>query len=240
MYLAIDGIPLIRKPHTIEVVPQQHNQAYTADQRALVQPGGEYVVVNATFGRALTYEMVMAELNRRRASRGVHSITFEPMRGGRRLTINAYMGVVREAHVGYDSCGRIISSNITVPFVQVDTVTSLYPIRWKLRGILSVFDAWTYQTALAGGTIIAVNGWIRDLGSGAGQTRIQISNATTDYLSTRGDFVQGGTHVLINQVVAANADFAGGDRLDIDIDGIPAGGLSQDALITAWCWLFRP
>lgn len=240
MYLAIDGRPLIRQPHTIEVVPQAHTQAYTADQRALVMPGGEYTVINCTFGRSLTYEMVMAELNRVRASRGVHSITFEPMRGGRRLTINAYQGVVREAHVGYDSCGKIISSSITVPFIQVDTPTWLYPIRWRLRGILSVIDAWTYQEAPAAGTFVAVDGWIRDVGAGAGQTRIQISNGTTDYLSTRGDFVQGGTHRMINQVLAANPDFAGGDRLDIDIDDIPGGGLSQDALITAWAWLFRP
>lgn len=240
MYLAIDGIPLIRQPHSIEIVPQEHGVAYTADRRALVFPGGEYVVLNCTFGRSLTYEMVSQELHRRRADRGVHAVTFESMRGGRRITINAYMGVVRQAHVGYDACGRIVSSAFTVSFVQVDTPTFLYRMRFPVPGILSVADAWSYRTAPAAGTIIAVDGWIRDLGSGAGQTRVQVSNGATDYLSTRGDFVQGGTHQMENQVLAAAPDFAAGDRIDIDIDEIPAGGLSQDATVTLWCWLFRP
>ncbi len=240
MYLAIDGIPLIRQPHSIEVVPQQHSSGYTADQRALVMPGGEYVVVNATFGRSLTYEGVLAELHRVRADRGIHSITFEPLRGGRRLTINAYMGVVRQAHVGYDSCGRIISSSVTVPFIQVDTPTVLYPLRWKLRGIIDVRDAYTSVVPTAAGTIVLVDGFIRDLGAGMGQTRIQLSNDTTDYLSTRGDFVVGGSNRMVNQVLGTDLDFAAGDQLDADVDDIPGGGLSKDALITAWCWLFRP
>lgn len=240
MYLAIDGLPLIRQPHSIEIVPQQHTQAYTGDQRALVMPGGEYIVVNATFGRGLTYEMVLQELHRNRAERGVHSITFEPLRGGRRLTINAYMGVVRQAHVGYDSCGRIISSSITVPFIQVDTPTVLYPLRWKLRGIIDQRDAYTSIVPTAAGTIVAVDGWIRDLGAGGGQTRVQLSNDTTDYLATTGDFVTGGSNQMVNQVLGADLDFAAGDQLDADVDTIPGGGLSKDAVITAWCWMFRP
>lgn len=244
MFLAIDGRKMIRQPHTIEIPPiASHEVAETADQRPTVKPGSRYVQVNCTFGRNYTYQDVMGELYRLRANRGVHSITFEPMAGKRYLTINAYMGEVSETHVGYDGC-KIVDSSLTVPFIQVDTPTFLIPIRFRLRGILAILTPWTFHIVQAAGRIFDIDGWIRDLGAGGGQTRIQIHNETRaiDYLSTPGDFicVAPPNKRLQNAVLGVDLDYAQGDELYCNITDIPGFGMSADALVTVWTWSYRP
>src|SRR3990170_5203170 len=189
MYLAIDGRRLIREPHSIELQPYAHETGMTAEQRPTVRPGSDFVTLNITWGDNFSYQDVVGELDRLRANRGVHAIGFEPIKGQRYLTINAFMGKPRYTSVGYDSCGRIADSAFTIPFVQVDTPTFLYCMRFKLKGILAVMAPFTRRLAPAAGRIIAVDGYIRDLGSGAGQTSIQASNGATNYLATEGDFI---------------------------------------------------
>lgn len=241
MYLALDGRPLIRQPHQIEIVPYEHDAGLTADGRPRVRPGAEgYVQLNCTWGREVTYQDVLGELHRKRANRGVHSISFQPRHGCRPITVNAWMGQPRVTHVGYTAGGKLAQNAVTIPFVQVDTPTGLYALRLAARGIIAVAAPIASHVAPAAGQIVAVDGWIRDLGSGTGQTSIQVSNGATNYLSTEGDFVQGGNHQLQNQALATDLDFDGGDQIDLDVTDIPTGGLSGDALVTVWAWLFRP
>lgn len=241
MYLAIDGRPLIRQPHSIEIVLPEDQTAMTPEQRPLVFPGGERVVLNCTWGRNMTYEKVVTELGRVRADRGVHSVTFEPRAGCRYLTINAWMGRPRQAHVGYTFDGKIVLGSFTIPFYQVDLAAQLFCLSWKLMNIIALGDQVCRHLAPNAGTIMAVDGYIADLGAGGGQTRIQISNGAVDYLAVRGDFVCAPPDkIMQNQVLGTNLTFAQGDPLDIDVDSIPAGGLSKDATILAWCLAFRP
>lgn len=242
MYLAIDGRRVIRQPHSIELQPYGHETGMTADQRPTVRPGSDHVVLNMTWGDNASYQDVLGELDRLRANRGVHAVTFEPMRGQQFLTINAWMGKPRYTMVRYDGCGQIITSAFTVPFVQVDTPTFLYAMRFSLKGILAVMAPFTRRLAPAAGRIIGVNGSIADLGSGAGQTSIQVSNGATNYLSVEGDFINSAppNFRLQNQVLGTSLDFAQDDPLDIDVTDIPAGGLSKWATIFVWCWLYRP
>lgn len=241
MYFAIDGRRLIREPHTIEHQPYGHEVSLTADQRPQVRPGSEYSVLNCTWGSNFSYQDVLAELDRLRANRGVHALTLEGIRGQRYVTLNAFMGKARYTAQGYTSCGGIVSSAFTIPFIQVDTPTFLFPIRFILRGIIAVASPMASHRAPAAGRIIAIDGWINDLGSGAGQTRIQISNGATNYLSTPGDFVCAPPdRQLANAVLGASLDFAQGDQLDCDVTAIPGGGLSSNAIVTVWAWAYRP
>lgn len=240
MYLAIDNRRLIRQPHQIEIVPAEHASTLTADARPQVQPGGEYVTINCTWGESFTYQDVLGELDRLRANRGIHALTFEASKGCRYLTVNAFMGKAAITHVGYTSQNKIAMSAFTIPFVQVDTPTFLYAMRWTIRGIITAVSPHASHIAPAAGRIIAVDGFIRDVGAGAGQTRIQVSNGATNYLATPGDFLVVGDHELTNQVLATDTDFADGDQIDIDVTAIPAGGMSSGMLVTAWCLVFRP
>jgi len=244
MYLAIDGRAMIRAPHQIEVVPYESVNGFTADDRPTSRERRHYVVINCTFGSNLSYQDVMGELDRLRANRGVHSITFEPIRGCQYLTINAKMERPRVTHVGYDNKGNIAYSAFAVSFVQVETVTYLYPLYFDFDGILAAMNPYTWEEPPAAGRIISVQGHIRDLGAGAGQTRIQLYNGdrAINYLSTPGDFLNAAPpdHSLQNAVLGTDLDFAEGDRIHGIVSAIPAGGMSRDALVTAWTWLHAP
>ncbi len=244
MYLAIDRRELIREPHTIEISLPNEEVTETADGRPHVRPGGEYAVINCTWGNNVSHQDVLRELDRRRANRGVHAVSFELWGGDchERVTLNCWMGRPKHTHIRQLKSGKYANASFTVPFYQVDTPTFLVPLRFRLPGIIAVGDAMCVRVAPAAGEIFGIDGFIRDLGSGAGQTRIQVRNATTDtdYLSTPGDFPQGGNHVLANKVLTTDTTFAQGDEISIDVDDIPAGGLSKDASITLWTWLFRP
>lgn len=240
MYLAIDGRRLIREPHSIEIAPYDQESSMAADGRPLVRPGSEFVQLNCTWGRDLSYQDVLAELDRLRANQGVHSITFEPRDSKKYLTFNAYMTKPRVLHVGYTDRGKVAVSSFSVGFVQVELPTYLFPLRWICKGILAVASPAASHVAPAAGRIVAVDGWIADSGAGAGQTRVQISHGATNYLATPGDFVVGGSKSMANAVLAANIDFAQGDQMDLDITTVPAGGMSSGLVVTAWCWVYRP
>lgn len=214
----------------------------TADQRPTVRPGSDHVVLNMTWGDNASYQDVLGELDRLRANRGVHAVTFEPMRGQQFITINCWMGKPRYTAIRYDGCGRIITSAFTIPFVQVDTPTFLFRMAFHLKGVIAVMAPFTRRLAPAAGRIVAVDGYIANLGSGAGQTSIQISNGATNYLSTEGDFINAvpANHRLQNADLAPSVDFAQDDPIDIDVTDIPAGGLSAGAVISVWAWLYRP
>jgi hypothetical protein len=235
MYLAIDNRRVIRQPHIIEIVPAGHEQGYTADQRPWVRPAGEYSVFNCTWGADYSYQDVLSELDRLRGNRGVHAVTFE-LRRDKYWTCNAYMGKPQYTMMGKTTSGKIATNSFSIPFIQVDTPTFLFPMRFRLPGIISVRDAFASRPAPMAGRIFAIDGWIRDTGSGVGQTRIQVANDTAaiDYLAAPSN------HVLTNAVLGASLDFAQDDLISIDVDAVPSGGLSKDALITLWCWGFRP
>lgn len=244
MFLSIDNKVLIRQPHMIEIVPYQADQGFTADQRPMIFPGSKYVTVNCTWGRNITHEDVLAELRRLRANTGIHAITFEPLRGQRYITINAYMGEAREAHIGYTNCGNIVSSSLTIPFFQIDPSIFLFPMELNLRGILAVISPFCFHTAPVAGRIFQAEGFIEDLGAGGGQTRCEVTNDDRgiSYMTTPGDFVCAApaNHRMQNHVLAADLDFYAGDRIDADVLTIPGGGMSRSAIITLWCWAFYP
>jgi len=243
MFLAIDNRPLIRQPHQIEITLPDAQVSMTADQRPLVIPPTPYATINCTWGRDASHEDVLAELTRLRANSGIHSITFEPWRGGRYMTINAYMGLLKHTALTKTRFGSIVTSAFTLPFIQVDTPTFLYPFRIKLQGIIAVLSPFARRSTPAAGTILAIDGHIADLGSGTGQTRFQVRNIdqATDYLSTQGDFVcvPPDRH-LQNAVLGVNLNFAQGDEIGINVTQIPTGGLSKNALITLWTWIHKP
>jgi hypothetical protein len=240
MYLAIDNRPLIRQPHTIEYQVDEPAAGVSADGRPWARPQLGFVTLVCTWGREASYQDVLGELDRRRANRGVHGVTFEEPASHRRMTVNAYMAEPRVTAFGYDTRCKIAVSAFSVSFIQVDTPTYLYRLDFLLPGILAVQDAISSHVAPGAGRIVAVDGWITDLGSGTGQTRIQISNGATDYLATRGDFVCGVSRQMANQVLGTDLDFAGGDQIDIDVDAIPSGGLSAEARISVWARIYRP
>lgn len=242
MYLAIDGRKLIREPHTIEFQPLDTESGLTAEGRPFVRPKLDYHQVICTWGAEYSHSDVLNELDRLRANRGVHSLTIKGKRGIF-ISLNAYMGKPRYTAIRQNDCGKSIVSAFSVPFQQIEPAAYLFPLAFWLPGILNVTDAYCIHVAPAAGRIVAVDGWIRDLGAGAGETEVDLYNGTQakSYLSTTGIFdCAPANQQLSGHVLATDLDFDGGDSLQINVEAIPAGGLSKDAQITAWCLLHHP
>lgn len=112
---------------------------------------------------------------------------------------------------------------------------------------LTTGDGKAKYTAPAGGFLMAVDGNITVLGTGAGtQTEVQISVAAKDYFSTTGKFkVDSGSNVMEDAVLALNADgtrntsFDRGAVFELDIDSVPSGGNSKDARVRLHLMMFR-
>jgi len=109
---------------------------------------------------------------------------------------------------------------ICVPMLVVGTITAADgKAKWK---------------APFAGEIVAVEGYITSLGSGAGtSTDVQVSNGAVDYLTTLGTFeVDSATKLLEGQVIKPNPTFAAGDVVEIDVDAVSTG--PADAIIRVW------
>jgi len=103
-----------------------------------------------------------------------------------------------------------------------------------LSGTITTGDGKAKWEAPFAGEITAVDGFIKTLGTGAGtSTDIQISNGSTDYLTTVGAFeVDSGTNLLESQVLAENPTFDADDVIEIDVDAVSTS--PGDAVIRVW------
>ena len=98
---------------------------------------------------------------------------------------------------------------------------------FHLIGAIATGDGkWKWKAPYAG-EVIAVGGYIKTLGTGAGTgTTVQLRNSTpapdVDVLSTVGRFdVDAATNLLQNQVINVNnATFAKSDLVELDVDAI--------------------
>lgn len=242
MYLAIDGIKLIREPQTLEFVPFEDGAGTSADRRPLVRPGSEYTALNATWGPDLSHTDVLQELDRRRANRGVHAISVR-QKGGILHTFNAYMGKAKPTYLSQSNCGKGIVNSFSVPFMPVELPVFLLALRFPMRGILAVQNGWGKHLPPAAGEIVAIDGWIRDLGSGAGATTMRIYNETQakSYFSVNGSFPMAPPNQQMqSHTLAADLTFEAGDVIRADVIAIPAGGLSKDANLNVWALVHHP
>lgn len=114
---------------------------------------------------------------------------------------------------------------------------ALYPkicVPFVIPGTIAAGDGKAKWEAPFAGEIVAVEGFITTLGTGAGTSvDIQVSNDSTDYLTTLGTFeVDSATNLLEGQVLKPNPTFEVSDVLEIDVDAISTS--PADALIRLW------
>ncbi len=122
----------------------------------------------------------------------------------------------------------------------INPMPGLVTAELYVPGVLTTGDGKAKWKTPAGGRILKVGGYIGTLGTGTGQTRVQVSNGDTDYLSTRGDFVvASGTGLMENAVLAASPTFNRSETIELDIDTIPGNSDGADLQVWLTCLLFR-
>ena len=242
MFLAVDGVPLLNPPVSIDILPPELTEHNLADGGfvAVESHGGASIVVR--FGQAGVTQAAMLELLRRRANIGIHTLTFEDAHCNEIITVNVYMPPVERVGLPYGESGELLYAETSITFRQVQPTMDIGHFRLRARGVITVGDSKDECRAMAAGRLFAVSGWIRTLGTGAGQTRIQLRNGLMDYLTVPGDFVvASGTNILESQALRTDTTaFIKGEYISLDVDAIPGGADAADAFIYVWYYHFRP
>jgi hypothetical protein len=219
--------------YTVLAYPPTHWQVQETDSAAVPTAGGfgkvVYVpmtppVISVTWGGDNFHYGVVAELKLRRALTPRHVISFTKENG-----LGLYHRDVVIPPISWGQGPGLVVDTFTVDMEEIRSNAGYPFMEFYVSGTITTGDGKATFVAPAAGTIVAVTGIIGTLGTGAGQTRIQVSRGATDYLSTPGDFVvAGGNHNLVNQVLIGSPTFTAGDTIEIDVDGIPAGANSAN------------
>ena len=241
MYFRIDGLELIQEPEAIDIIPPGSQTFTTSGGRRIILQEGIGSTLNVAFGKDGVLQELIEDLNKKRANVGVHLISFEDAFCRRIVHINGNVPPASLISQGYESSGRLTYSDLTLTIPQVELPSLLTVLELNYPGTLATTgDGKVKLEATAPGRILGVDGFIGNLGSGGGQTKIQISNGLTDYLSTRGDFIiASGTNLMENQVLISSPDFYRGDIIELDVDEIPGNSDSANLSVYLWCLLFR-
>jgi hypothetical protein len=243
VFLRIDGELVAFPPETGDVIAsgfQEHRLPgggiiFVEDQ------GG--VTVNANYEDTKT-EDVLAYLHRLRRNYPIHMLEVEDIRYGSVVALPVFFPKLSINRLLPEDSGCLhTNSAFTISFRQVFPTPTPVHFPLKTYGGASVLDGADRWKMPAAGYVFAVTGFISTLGTGTGQTRIQIrrNRGDVDMLATPGDFmVASSTGLLENQVLGSDVTFMKGDVLYLDIDGVPSGTDSADIRVDVWTYLFRP
>lgn len=232
----VDSVELTNRPgHVLTSEPQPVATPTAGRGKVIYQPETPGRV-ELQWGRDAAIAAVIAELRARRGSQPCHVLSWTKETG-----VGYYHRNVVIPPISYGqgaSTGTGIDS-LTLLLEEYRPSPSLAVLEFWVPGTIAVGDGKAKIKAPAGGRILKVDGYIGPLGTGAGQTRVQISNGATDYLSTRGDFVvASATGLMENAVLAASPTFNRGDTLELDVDAIPANSDSANLQVLIYVIMF--
>lgn len=234
--LYIDNVAMTIQPSHIEIVPPKPRIYPTAGANKIVVQPLTPPSIEVRWGMDATFLEVVSELKTKRGRDLVHAISWT----------NEENTGLKHCNVVFPEIGSGIGPARTAVDVMTLTLEAINPmpglvlVELYRPGVLTVKDGEPKWEAEAGGRILKIDGAIGVLGTGAGQTRVQVSNGATDYLSTEGDFVvASGTNLMENQVLGASPLFNRGETVELDTDTIPAGNDSANASVYMYCLLFE-
>ena len=235
----VDNVAMTLLPSgVVELLPDP--EVYqTAAGGQLVGHNDSPGMVEVRFGMEASRRDWVAELQTKRGRALQHVISYRNAADDALIHRNVYIPEVR--------FGRSIPSpNFVDPTTFTMPIVTIWPQPLVLEmwydGTLTTGDGKVKVTMPAGGRILKIEGWIHTLGTGSGQTRIQVSNGATDYLTTRGDFVvASASNLMESQALAVSPapTFQRGEELELDVDDIPSGANSAGLQVLIYAALFK-
>lgn len=232
----IDNVDMTYKPSHVQVTPPEVSvYPGPGTGKGIVQPMIP-PILEVRWGVDAAIRSAIAELKTKRGRRLIHALSWTNEGETGTKHCNAMI-----PEIGYgQGPSQSIADVFTLKCEVVNPMPALMITELFMPGVLTTGDGKIKWLTPAGGRILKVRGAIGTLGTGAGQTRVQVSNGATDYLTTPGDFVvASGTNLMENQVLTSSATFNRGDTIELDIDVIPGGSDSADVSVLLYCLLFR-
>ena len=224
----IDNVALTNPPSHVQTVEPSYVATQTAGYGKIVYVPIGPGQVQLQWGGEVAVPAVVAELRTKRVAIPQHMLSWTKETGSGLYHRNVIMPVAT-----YGQGPGAAIDTFTMTFEEYRPFPSLAVWEFWVPGTIAVGDGKAKVKVPAGGRIMKVGGYIGTLGTGAGQTKVQVSNGATDYLSTRGDFiVASATGLMENAVLATSPTFNRGDTLELDVDTIPAN--SDSANLSVW------
>jgi len=220
----VDNVALTNNPSHVLVDEPRPTATPTAGYGKIIYVPRIPGQVQLQWGGEVAVPAIVAELRSKRGSVPQHMLSWTKETGVGLYHRNVVMPVI-----AYGQGPGAAIDTFTLSLEEYRPFPSLAMWEFWIPGTIVVGDGKAKIKMPAGGRIMKVDGYIGTLGTGAGQTRIQISNGATDYLSTRGDFVvASATGLMENAVLASLPTFNRGDTLELDVDTIPANSDSAN------------
>ncbi|MFH1603484.1 MAG: hypothetical protein ABIH03_06220 [Pseudomonadota bacterium] len=224
----LDNVVLANNPSHVLTVEPQPTATPTAGYGKIVYVPRIPGQVQLRWGDEAAIPAVVAELRTKRGSVPQHMLSWTKETGTGLYHRNVVMPLV-----AYGQGPGTAIDTFTLELEGYRPFPALAVWEFWVPGVIAVGDGKAKIKMPAGGRIMKVGGYIGTLGTGAGQTRVQVSNGATDYLSTSGDFVvASATGLMENAVLATSPTFNRGDTLELDVDTIPAN--SDSANLSVW------
>jgi len=224
----IDNVELVNLPSHVQVVEPQPTATPTAGYGKIIYVPRIPGQVQLRWGDEAAIAAVVAELRTKRGSVPQHMLSWTKETGTGLYHRNVVMPLI-----AYGQGPGTAIDTFTLELEEYRPFPELTLWEFWVPNTIVVGDGQAKIKMPAGGRIMKVGGYIGTLGTGAGQTRVQVSNGATDYLSTSGDFVvASATGLMENAVLVALPTFNRGDTLELDIDTIPAN--SDSANLSVW------
>ncbi len=240
MFLKLDGELLPYPPDTCDIIVPGFEEHPLSGGNTVLVEDRQGVTVNANWEDVNTAAIV-EWLMWKRGNWPIHMLEVDDVKRGKAVAIPVYMPRLSLNRMLVTIDCEYTNAAFSVAFKQV--IPDLQPVYFELRhtGTVSTGDDKDRWKAPFAGKVCSVTGSIVSLGTGTGQTRIQIRrDSADDLLSTRGDFVVGGVKRLVNQVIdESQKRFIAGTVFHLDVDTIPSNANSSGVLIRVGVYLHR-
>jgi hypothetical protein len=244
MYVAIDGVPLVHQPDTIDIVPTEPTvYQHGAGKVTVTDPGG-CATIN------LNYENILAqgaaiELHRKRSHYGLHTLTVFDTRSDKLTTLNAYMPPVPHTAAQYDTLGRLSFANFTVAFKQVNPAYDIVCFETWFRGNIVAPAVGVYSIAVPSRCqFLSATGFVVDPGSVGNQLTMSMYRydaASSSLVWMFAIVFVSSSVVTLSYGALADlyATFNPGDLYTMDVALVPTNPAS-DVCVKTWFKVFRP
>lgn len=233
----IDNVAMTIQPTHFSIIPPEHQVYPLAGANKIVVQPLIPPRIEVRWGQEGQAAAIIAELKLKRGRDLVHAISWTDEENVRLKHCNVFFPEIPSA---YSDPMRKVVEPVTLTLEAINPMPGLAIVELFRPGVLTVADGVAKWKTPAGGRVMKVRGEIGTLGTGAGQTRVQVSNGATDYLSTRGDFiVASGTNLMENQVLVALPTANRGETIELDVDTIPAGADSADLSVLLYYLMFE-
>ena len=240
--VSIDLVPLREPPVSIDILQAGYAEHPLAGGGMVVFEELTPATIVLKFGVGGVSEDSLRELERLRTRfAGYHMLGFDDLACGQTLYVPVYIPRPPRNAQRPNARDEMVFGEFDLVCKQVWPWPNLSRVDLLIHGAVTAGNSKFLYYPEAAGRIVAIYGWIQESGTGGGPTLVQVSQAATDFLLMRGEFVAAGAGIgaaMTSAVLSGITSFMKGLPIELDIDATATN--STDLIVTLWCMMSEP